>query len=232
MAKLPFMKFYPGDWMKDPALRACSIGARGLWADMLCLMWESVRRGFLVHVSGNPVTTEQLARMTGCPFNEIEALIQELETSGVFSRTAKGVVFSRRMVKEEHKRQLCAKAGKEGGGNPTFKGDPKGQSKGVSKGPSDICNSEFSEEGVKGEKPPSKRRRRAFEPPTLEQVQAYCTERKNAVNPAKWFAHYESNGWMVGKNRMANWKAAVRTWEQSDDRRPPPAPTPPPLRAL
>src|SRR5690606_19384541 len=55
-----------------------------------------------------------------------------------------------------------------------------------------------------------------FTPPTLEQVQEYCTERRNNVNPSKFMAYYESNGWRVGKNPMKDWKAAVRTWEGSD----------------
>lgn len=59
------------------------------------------------------------------------------------------------------------------------------------------------------EKPKKKR-------PSLEEVKAYCQERGNSVNPQKWFNHYESNGWKVGKNPMKNWKAAVRTWENSD----------------
>jgi hypothetical protein len=53
----------------------------------------------------------------------------------------------------------------------------------------------------------------AFVKPTLEEVSAYCSERKNTVNAEEWMAHYESNGWRVGKNPMKDWKAAVRTWE-------------------
>lgn len=52
--------------------------------------------------------------------------------------------------------------------------------------------------------------------PTLDQVTAYCAERGAGVNAEKWLAHYESNGWKVGKNPMKDWKAAVRTWEHSD----------------
>lgn len=55
-----------------------------------------------------------------------------------------------------------------------------------------------------------------FIKPTLQEIQSYCQERKNSVNPQKWMSHYESNGWKVGKNQMKNWKAAVRTWENSD----------------
>ncbi len=52
-----------------------------------------------------------------------------------------------------------------------------------------------------------------FKKPTLIEVKEYCKERKNHVDVNKWYNHYESNGWLVGKNKMKNWKAAVRTWE-------------------
>ena len=52
-----------------------------------------------------------------------------------------------------------------------------------------------------------------FTPPTLEEVRAYCLERKNNVDPEKWIDFYSSKGWMIGKNKMRDWKAAVRTWE-------------------
>ena len=62
------------------------------------------------------------------------------------------------------------------------------------------------------EKKPQKR----FAKPTLEDVQAYCQERGNNVDAEKWFNYYSANGWKVGKNPMKDWKAAVRTWERSD----------------
>lgn len=46
---------------------------------------------------------------------------------------------------------------------------------------------------------------------------AYCRERGNNVNPKKWYDHYTANGWKVGKNKMKDWKAAVRTWEDDED---------------
>ena|SRR3990167_2404249 len=51
--------------------------------------------------------------------------------------------------------------------------------------------------------------------PDLKDVIAYCRERGKGVDPEKWFDYYTSNGWMVGKNRMKNWQAAVRTWERN-----------------
>lgn len=53
-----------------------------------------------------------------------------------------------------------------------------------------------------------------FRPPSLEEVEAYCRERENAVDAGKWWDFYQSKGWMVGKTKMKDWKAAVRTWER------------------
>jgi uncharacterized protein YdaU (DUF1376 family) len=54
-----------------------------------------------------------------------------------------------------------------------------------------------------------------FMPPSLDQVINYCNERLNNVDANKFIDHYTSNGWLVGKNKMKDWKAAVRTWEKS-----------------
>lgn len=66
--------------------------------------------------------------------------------------------------------------------------------------------------GGKGKKTP-----RRFVKPSVEEVQAYCDERDNGVDARSFVDFYESKGWMVGKNPMKDWKAAVRTWEQRDD---------------
>lgn len=54
---------------------------------------------------------------------------------------------------------------------------------------------------------------KAFYPPTADEVQAYCDERNNGIDAQHFTDFYASKGWMVGKNRMKDWKAAVRTWE-------------------
>jgi hypothetical protein len=50
----------------------------------------------------------------------------------------------------------------------------------------------------------------------LEEVKQYCHDRNNQVNPEAFFDFYSSKGWMVGKNKMKDWKACVRTWERRD----------------
>ena len=56
--------------------------------------------------------------------------------------------------------------------------------------------------------------KRKFEKPTIEQIQEYCIERNNGINAEAFYDFYESKNWYVGKNKMSNWKACVRTWEQ------------------
>jgi hypothetical protein len=65
-----------------------------------------------------------------------------------------------------------------------------------------------------------KQKRTRFVPPTLEEVKAYCLERKNGVDAARFVDYYTANGWLVGKNKMKDWKAAVRTWERNNQAKP------------
>ncbi|NCB72649.1 MAG: DUF4373 domain-containing protein [Clostridia bacterium] len=51
--------------------------------------------------------------------------------------------------------------------------------------------------------------------PSLEEVEAYCIERENDIDPIHFHDYYEANGWKIGKNPMKSWKAAIRTWEKN-----------------
>lgn len=80
---------------------------------------------------------------------------------------------------------------------------------------------DLSETGAKEkekvkEKVKVKDNNKIFIPPAVEDVRAYCTERGNSVDPQSFVDFYESKGWMIGKNKMKDWKAAVRTWERSE----------------
>ncbi len=105
----PWMKFYPRDWRGDQALRAVSIAARGLWMEMLCIMHEASPYGHLI-LSGRAVSNDVLARIGGLDADECSGLIAELESAGVFSRTRKEVIYSRRMVKDNSRAQKGRKA--------------------------------------------------------------------------------------------------------------------------
>ena len=76
----------------------------------------------------------------------------------------------------------------------------------------------------KGDNPPAlpqvSKKSKRFTKPTLDEVQAYCQERQNNVDPESFIDFYESKGWKVGNQPMKDWKAAVRTWERRDNNRP------------
>ena len=65
---------------------------------------------------------------------------------------------------------------------------------------------------IQQEKP----KRKNFVKPTVEEIAAFCKEKKININVKKFFLHYESNGWHVGKTPMKSWKAAVQKWAENN----------------
>ena len=61
-----------------------------------------------------------------------------------------------------------------------------------------------------------KDKEKTFKPPTVEEVSEYCIERNNQVDPESFIDFYESKGWMVGKNKMKDWKSSLRRAEKWD----------------
>ena len=83
----------------------------------------------------------------------------------------------------------------------------------------EVCDNVATEKEIEIEKEKDKkekRSKRVFTPPTLEEVQAYCKERGNRIDPQYFLDYYTSTGWMRGKVKLKDWKAAVRTWERQD----------------
>jgi len=123
MARAPAFQFFAGDWLRDPALRACTLGARGLWIDIIAYMHQAEPYGHLT-VGGMPVTDQVLARMVGADLRQVRRALRELEAAGVFSRTEVGVIYSRRMVRDQDIRTRRAAGGRLGG-NPNLTRNPK-----------------------------------------------------------------------------------------------------------
>jgi len=98
--KLPSFQFYPGDWMKDPNLRRCSQAARGVWIDMLCLMFECEQRGVFA-TGSRPWQLEEVAAAVGGNADVTLRCINELVAKGVCKVREDGALFSSRIVKDE-----------------------------------------------------------------------------------------------------------------------------------
>jgi hypothetical protein len=147
--KRPAFQFYPADWRKDIELRACSVAARGLWIEMMCIAHECEPYGHLV-VNERAMTPAQIAGQACITLAQCKTLLQELIDNGVASVTETGVLFSRRMVKDEAVRNARAEGGKAGSQH-----GHKGAEHGLKGG---RPRKDFGDEGG-GEKPP-------FEPPS------------------------------------------------------------------
>lgn len=102
MNKNPWFKFYPTDWKADNQLKLCSAASRGLWIEMLCICHQATPYGHFL-IDGSVPTETELSVLTGIPTEQITALIGELASRSIFSRTSKGVIYSRKMVNDEKK---------------------------------------------------------------------------------------------------------------------------------
>src|SRR5258708_17221607 len=105
MGKLPAFQFYPGDWQKDPSLRRCSKAAKGVWMDMMCLLFECPVRGVFVDAGGRPWGDEEIAAAIGGDIAANLECIAELVAKGVVPRHARGALFLRRLGRDQGKRQ-------------------------------------------------------------------------------------------------------------------------------
>ena len=112
--KRPAFQFYPADWRKDAALQSCSVAAQGLWINVLCIAHECEPYGHLT-VNGKAMSAPQIGRLVGLGAKECDRLLDELLQAGVSSVTSEGMVFSRRMVRDEQARELRAEIGKQNG---------------------------------------------------------------------------------------------------------------------
>ena len=114
MGKLPSIQFYPADWRKDPGVQALDYFEKGVWLELLFIMFESKNRGFL-EINGQKIETKMLAKMLGLTAKKTQKILNTLAYFDVYSVNENGVIYSRRMVSDERIRQIRIKAGATGG---------------------------------------------------------------------------------------------------------------------
>lgn len=117
MAGTVWTKFFWSDWESDPSLRMCSLAAQGLWMRMLCV--ASSNDGY-VRVNGRGLEVSDIARLAGETPDATLDLLEELDRNGVYSKNRKGVIFSRRMIRDIKTAKKNSKNGSKGG-NPKLR---------------------------------------------------------------------------------------------------------------
>jgi hypothetical protein len=111
MAKQPSFQFYPGDWLKDPALQKCSASAIGAFINLLCYAFECNPRGYWI-TNGRQWTIQEMAKMGKVK----PKMVQCLADQGVIRwDSERGAWFSKRMVEDERLRSARADSGHLGG---------------------------------------------------------------------------------------------------------------------
>lgn len=120
MGKQPSFQFYPGDWKRDAGVQSLSFEERGVWFEMMLLMFESAERGKLVFGSGTPMPEDAVARSLGLDRQRYVQILRKLLDYGVASKDEKtGIIFCRRMVRDAELSKKRAECGKRGG-NPNL----------------------------------------------------------------------------------------------------------------
>lgn len=237
----PAFQFYPADWRKDAELQSCSVTARGLWHEAMCIMHECEPYGEL-RVNGRPMTIAQLARLVGMTLAECKKAWGELEAAGVPSTTDDGAFYSRRMVKDEQVRNARAEGGKAGaehgekgaehgskGGRPrTERGDqnpplnPPPSSSTSSSSSSTVLSLRDSIGDSKSKSPKERKVRRGvpdgfpFEPDLSWATDLWAKRGRTDLLAGMddQAAQFRDHHQQHGKS-MADWPAAWRTWARN-----------------
>lgn len=116
-SKLPAFQFYPSDWRSDIKVQSLSFHDKGIWWEMLMVMHESEERGKLV-MNGKPMPDEMVAKLISCDLKTYRKCLSSLLLLGV-CYLENGVIFNKRMVKDEEIRKVRKSAGSLGG-NPVL----------------------------------------------------------------------------------------------------------------
>lgn len=221
---LPNIPLYIGDWEKD--CNVLSLEAEAAWLRIIFKMFTNGKQ------STYKIPTKGLQNLWRCSSEKVEEIIQELIDFDICKIEIEDrfVQFTSRRYEKENKisdirrEAVSSRKDRTKSLQSTYKKDTKhiqnneneneNENDIVSNNENNIVSDnendlEFLEEIFSKKK----RRSRIFVKPTIEEIEEYCKERGNSVNPVVFFNHYEAKGWKIGKNSMKNWKAAIITWE-------------------
>lgn len=221
----PYLPLYVDDWMNNSKLKLCSPGAHGLMISIMCLMHKSDSYGTILLKQKFKQTDKQelnfasqIAKLTTFDLLEIEPFFYELIEEKVL-KIEGDYLMCTRMVKDASISKKRASSGKSGGEKTqeSIKNFAKAniqpntviENVNESENENEVENVNESEKKIKSTK---------FQIPKIEEIQAYCEERGNNINSKTFFNFYESKNWIIGKNKMKDWKACIRTWETNSDK--------------
>jgi uncharacterized protein YdaU (DUF1376 family) len=187
MSKDPAFLFYPNDYIGGTM--GMTFEEKGAYMELLMLQFN---RGHM--------TSHMIGQVVGQLWVKIE---------GKFVIDDNGLYYNKRLDEEINKRKTFIESrfnNLSGRNQYNIKRGHKGGH----------MTNHMENENENENKDINRNGKTIFLKPELSEVKLYCEERKNNVDAVKWFNFYEAKGWMIGKNKMKDWKAAVRTWENGE----------------
>ena len=191
-----------------------------MWIKLLCLAGSINDNGCIYFTKEIPYTEQMLSTQFNMPLTTVQLALQTFEQFGMVE-----VVDNIMMISNWSKYQSVDKMNDLKEYNRIKQRESRERRKllecsnvnDMSMTVNDNVNLDIDknrlEEDKKEEKNNSKTKR--FKKPSVEDIETYCNERNNNINPNAFYDYYESKDWMIGKNRMKDWKAAIRTWERN-----------------
>lgn len=189
MGKDPAFLFYPNDYIGGTM--GMTFEEKGAYMDLLMMQFN---RGHM--------TEHMIGQTVGQLWDNIK---------DKFIQDEKGLWYNERLELEKEKRKAFTKSRRNNLTGKNQYSKKTGHKRGH-------MTEHMENENENENKDLDKSRNKKI-PPTFEQVNEYCKERKNNVDAEKFINFYESKGWYIGKNKMKDWKAAVRTWETSEQKK-------------
>jgi predicted phage replisome organizer len=194
-----------------------------IWFKLLCLAGKQNRDGLLMLNDKIAYTDEMLATVFRRPVNTVRLALQTFERFAMIE-----IVDGTICIANWEKHQNASKLAELREYNRIAQQKSRAKRKllpAVNDSQTNVNDSqgtdieedkEKEEDKENNSVPQAESRAKRFTPPTVEEVRSYCAERKNNVDAQRFVDYYTSNGWLVGKNKMKDWRAAVRTWERNN----------------
>ena len=213
--------FYETDEMK--ILQAMDNGY--LYSDILMKLYlKSLKNdGRLMFKVNIPYNPKMISTITGHNIDIVTKALSIFKELGLIDVLDNGAIYmldiqnfiGKTSTESDRKREYRKRIDSEKNMLSTGKGQMSGQCPLEIEIKKDIDINKKEIDKEKSKSASADRKVKKFIPPTVEEVKAYCDERNNTVDPNSFIDFYESKGWLIGKNKMKDWKAAVRTWERS-----------------
>ncbi len=200
MADLPWLRLYT-DTVDNEKIRLLAFEDRWHFIALLCLMQQGILN------PKDPLLDRKVSLKLGVQLNELSEVKRRLLEVGLIDENFIPDGWDKHQFMSDNstsrvRKYRESKKKKECNVSETFL-----------KRKCNAIESDTETEQIQKHKD-QKRGKTSFIPPSISEILEYCQERQNNIDPENFFNFYKAKNWMIGKNKMKNWKACIITWEK------------------